>query len=331
MALPKQVQKQAEAVAEYDKALEQANKEPEQKPAEEPKQEAQPPAETPTEQVAPAAPPLEQPKPEPWEQRYRSLQGQFNQMVPALQGQIKDLQAKLTELQTKPPEPVKQPDKVESLVSSKDVEAFGEDLVDLARRIAREEFGQREQNYRSEIAALKDQLTATTGKVESVTEATSRTASEMFFDRLTAALPQWQQLQSTEECQQWLATRVPGTQMIWNDALQNAAAAASLEGVLEVFGEFINRHPQYNPKRPAPAPTAPAVNPAKAELQRQVAPAKSKSTAAPTGGDKRLYTSGDYSTESMRQLRLFQQGRYDEASALEAELNAAVAEGRVRP
>lgn len=318
MALPKQVQQQAKEAEEFDKLVEAANQPP--TPAEEP----------PKEQVAAPAEtkPPEQPKPEPWEQRYRSLQGQFNQMVPTLQAQIKELQGKLTELQTKPPESPKSSEKLESLVSSKDVEAFGEDLVDLARRIAREEFGTRESGYKQEIAALREQLAATTGKVESVTEAASRTQGEMFYDRLTQALPNWQQLQSTDECQAWLATRVPGTQMIWNDALQSAAQAGSLDGVLEVFNEFIARHPQHNPKRPAPAPQP---NPARAELQRQVAPAKSRSAGSSAGGEKRVYTSAEYSAESMKQLRLFQSGQYDQASALEAELNAAVAEGRVQP
>jgi hypothetical protein len=134
-------------------------------------------------------------------------------------------------------------------------------------------------------------------------------------------------VQATAECQEWLGNRIPGTTVTWDMALKDAASRRDVKTVLEVFENFFSKHPTLNPSAPAPEP-APA--PAKQELQRQVAPSKS-SASAPTANTKRTYTGAEYQVESNRLMRLMQKGALDEANRLEAELNAALVEGRVTP
>lgn len=329
MALPKQVQAQAAALEEYEKQVAAAKEAAEPKPTETPPVDP-PPDPKPVEQAkepANAEPPKSEDDSPTWRQRYLSLQGQYNSQVPTLQGQVQQLTEQVKQLtetleqnQQKPADAPKQSE----LVTKTDVEAFGEDLVDLARRIAREEFGNRETKYIQKIEALEGQLAVAKGEVDNVAQSQARTANERFFDGLTAALPTWESVQATAECQDWLATRIPGTSATWDTALKQAAATRDVAAVVEVFEVFFEKHPELNPKAKA------AANSTKQELQRQVAPGKSSaSSAQPT--QKRVYTPSEYEAESMRQLRLMQTGKMDEAMRIESELNAALAEGRIRP
>jgi uncharacterized phage infection (PIP) family protein YhgE len=331
MALPKQVQAQADALDAYEKQVTEA------RAAEEPKPTDPPPADTPTnpnsqslEPVAtePPKPAEDDPNSATWRQRYQSLQGQFNSQVPALQQQVRQLTDSVSQLtaqaekvQAKAPA---EPDQAD-LVTKTDVEAFGEDLVDLARRIAKEEFGKRESKYVKQIEQLQGQLSEATGQVGEVVQSQAVTANERFFSGLASALPAWESTQASAECQAWLSSRIPGTTATWDQALKDAASKRDVAAVVEVFEVFYEKHPALDPKaKPATQSNA------RQELQRQVAPGKSSaSTAQQTS--RRVYSARDYETESMNQLRLLQRGDVEGAGRIEAELNAALAEGRIKP
>lgn len=332
MALPKQVQAQADALQQFEQQVAAARAAQEPKPDEPPDSPKDPEGTAPA--PAPAPAPAEAPKPtdddsSTWRQRYLSLQGQYNSQVPALQQQVQTLTESVAQLtqqlkakEAPPPEALPEPE----LVTKKDVDAFGEDLVDLARRIAKDEFGKRESKYIKQIEALQGQLAEAKGQVGEVVQSTAASAQERFFEALDARMPGWDNVQKTSECQEWLGTRIPGTTATWDMALKDAAAKRDVKTVLEVFEVFFQKHPNLNPNKPA----APAPSQAKQELQRQVAPSKS-TASTPTANTKRTYTGAEYQTESMRLLRLMQKGQAEEAGRLDAELNAALAEGRVTP
>jgi hypothetical protein len=337
MALPKQVQAQKDALEIYDQqvrdaqnaAIDDPKPDDNQTPPEPQAQIEQSPAPTPA-QAPVVAPKSDEDDPDhpTWRKRYESLKGQYNTQVPALQQQVNQLTESVTRLTARleaaPAKPAAvEPKQATELVTKNDVEAFGEDLVDLARRVAHDEFGRREAAYRTEIEALQTQLQEATGRVGEVVQNQAVSAGERFFDGLNRALPTWEDVQKTPECQAWLSSRIPGTTTVWNNALKDAAARYDVTAAVEVFNAFFEKHPTLNPK----APQAPAVN---HELQRQIAPGKS---AAPVtqSAQKRVYTPRDYEMESMRLMRLTQAGRVDDAQRLEAELSAAVAENRVRP
>lgn len=313
--LPKQIQAQVDAVADWEKPAEPVVAQDADKPAEPTAVAPEPAAPVVTDPPKPADP--------QWEHKFRTLQGMYNAHVPTLQNQVKELTAKIEELSkastAKPDDPT---DK--SLVTAQDEEAFGKDLIDVARRIAKEEFGKDRKEYLKQIAALNDKLEKTTGKVSEVAESNQRNSFEVFLDKLGQRLPSWEAVQATEECQAWLDTRVPGANHSWDAALKNAANNQDVGAVVEVFGEFFKQYPQYNPVKPAAEP--------KPSLADQVSPTKARGSAGPAApAAKRIYSAQDYSDESMKQLRLAKAGKEKEADAIEKELNAALIEGRVRP
>lgn len=321
MALPKQVQQQADAVAEYDKQFAEqaaANQEPQSEPAEtpQPSPSTEPPANAPASTAQP------QPVPDDWEQKYRSLYGMIQRESREKQIAQQELQALKERLdamqqQMKPP----QAEAPEPLVSEKDVEAFGSDLIDMARRVAREEFGTREQAYVTRIATLETQVQKQVGEVQQTQAHTSR---ETFFANLGREVPTWQQIQATDACQQWLASRVPGAAFTWNDVLVNAADNFDVARATEVFTTFIGTQP----KPPAP-PAVPSR--VRTELARQVTPSRTSNAAPISNADKHVYSTDEYANQSNQIIRLTKAGKYEDAARIEQELNAALLEGRVRP
>ena len=329
MALPKQVQRQADELAAYEQQVLDAREANEPKPDETTNTEAKSESvESAPQSVDNAPKPTGDDDASLWRQRYQSLQGQFNSQVPALQQQVKQLTDTVGSLTEKLEKQVVQPPNVDEqieLVTKTDVDAFGEDLVDLARRIAKEEFGKRESKYLQQIDALEGKLTEATGQVGEVQQTQAAATTERFFENLNQQLPTWEKIQSTTECQDWLGTRIPGVNLTWNQALQNAAANRDIPSVMEVFNAFFERYPAYDPKTQGQTQTS-----ARQELNRQVAPSKS-SASSPQSTQKRVYTAREYEQESMKIMRLMQQGKKEDVRRLEAELDAAAAEGRIRP
>jgi hypothetical protein len=327
MALPKAVQRQADEVAAYDKAIEEAAN-PAQPPESNGEQPAAQPAlsvvePAPSPATAPVQPSVDTRRDDGgWEQKYRTLQGMFSREQQALREALSQANERIDALQRQQQAPAAPPEPKARLVTEKDSEAFGADLIDMARRVAREEFGEREEAYIGQINALTTQLTQQVGQVR---ETQYATAKDAFFGTLSAAFPNWEAVQASDPCQKWLGSKVPGANFLWNDVLVDAAEKLDSARAIEVFQAYA----QTQPRAPQPAPASTG---RKSELSRQVTPARSgTSAAALSSGEKRTYTVKEYEAESMQIVRLNKAGRHDEATQIENELNAALLEGRLKP
>lgn len=330
MPLPKQIQEQADAVAKMEQQLQG-----EVNPTPAPENPDPAPPSDPAPVAAPeAAQPENQPAPEPnleaelklWKSRYDGLKGIFKvqgEQVEQLKGTVSELTSKIEELLSKANTPETQKTELPAGVTANDIDQFGPDLVDLARRIAREEWASREATLKDEIGRLKSELTESKKAVTQVAETQVQTAQQRFFADLGTALPNWQEVQASTECQAWLGTAVPGTQFTWDAVLKDAASRANVADVLAVFNTFIAQHPQFAPRQAQP-------NRAKTELAQQVSPANTRANATTPQGEQRIYSGADFEAESMRVIRFSQQGRHEEAAQLQAQLDKALTEGRVR-
>jgi len=262
-----------------------------------------------------------------WRQRYFGLQGVFNAQVPALQQQVKDLAARLAaaEAQARQPTPTAAEKTATPRVTEKDVEAFGSDLIDVIDRKAQEVVERQATAYEGRIAELEQALAKANAQLGNVTQTQVQNSKERFFAHLDSKVPNWNEVQGTSEAQEWLGTKVPGTQWTWDDVLKDAAANHDGTRAVEVFNQLLKAYPQF-------APPAGNTKSGSRELQRQVAPAKSSSASAPSpSGTKRIFTAAEFGSEMDKVIRLNMQGKYDEAKRIESELNAAMADGRIRP
>jgi hypothetical protein len=207
MALPRQVEAQLRELEQIEKQLAEnqnpapANPEPESAdtpPAEsstpEPVVKQQAPVETKPEPTEPAI------AEETWQSRYIALKGKYDAEVPRLHADVRELKAQVDALrkasETKPVE-TKKPTVAEKLVTDADVEAFGSDLIEVQRKVAREvaaEFRGELDAMRAENEKLREQLTNTGTQVSEAS----------FEQRLYRMVPDFETVNADPKWIAWL-------------------------------------------------------------------------------------------------------------------------------
>lgn len=322
MSLPKQVQLQAEEAERLEKQLlgiseEQAPEAGTEAASEH--VEGQPVVETDAPSQEPEAP-ASQPKPEEatWEARYRSLQGKFNAEVPRLQAELKDVTGRFNALMVKlEAQETAKTFQPEQLVTDKDVEAFGSDLIDVidrkAREVAASMVGTKMVELEAENAKLRDQLGG-------VSERQVSNDRRTFFSDLERLVPDYEAMNVDPGFLDWLADVDPLSGMARQEYLNAAYGSLDVGRTATLFNTFkqLSAHtPQSRNSK---------------TLERQVAPGTSKvSSAAPADTmSGRIWSQGEIERFYRDVSRGTYRGSEAEQARIEAEIDSAVAEGRIR-
>lgn len=236
-----------------------------------------------------------------WEQRYRSLDG----MIQARDRQIEQLHQLLAAMQQAPKgEPQAEKPKGKQLVGKEDEEAFGSDLIDLARRISREESGAYISELENRLAHMQEQLSG-------VAQTTAVTVQDRFEQQLGKAVANWKQIDGDAKFISWLQGN-PTRLRVFTEAVR----AQDVSGVAYFYQEFGDKSaPEEKPR----------VDP---RLERQVAPGKTKSvpTAAKNPQDKKQWTRSEIAQFYSNGKKQYSAEDY---SKLERDLFNAQKEGRV--
>lgn len=314
MALPPAIQAQVEAadaaLAALNKPAETAETQVEPLTSDQPtKQEAEP-----QPQVAAPAP---APQPDPWEHKYKTLQGRYNSDVPKLQSQVNELKSQLDAAIAKLEEVTKSQVAQEKkpVADPQDVEAFGQDLVDMVQRVVERMLGGAAAEFQRRAAAFEQRLGKLEGVLKGTTETVAMTAEQAFFDRLSKLVPNWEEINANQAFLAWLAEVDPVYGQPRQAALDVAQQTLNSEHAANVFKAFMATQPQ-----------APKTNP----VDKQVSP-KAAASAAPTGTDnKPVFTQAQIKAFYDDVARGLYRGRQQEMQQVEAKINAAIAEGRVR-
>lgn len=317
MALPKAIQQQ---VDDADALVAQMN--------------GQPPTGDTNPDPNPEPPPNPEPQPQPisqepqpnpipdvsedtWQAKFFTLKGKYDAEVPRLHAQMRELntqvQTLLAETAAKAAQPTPEPTPAKTLITEQDKEAFGSDLLDLIDRATEQKisgFRGREEQLLSEIQELK-------GKLGNVSERQVVSDKDRFLSALAQQVPDWEALNVNQGFLAWLAEVDPVYGLPRQTALNNAYEAFDATRTATIFKQF----------KATLAPTTPQPN---RELQRQVAPTRSRSTPAPTtsAADLKVFTQGEIGQFYEDWRRGFLDN--DEAARMEKEIHAAIAEGRVR-
>lgn len=315
MTLPKAIQAQVEAA---DQLVAQMNGEAPTPDVDTQHQieapEAPEPEEAPIPQaVATPAPPA----PDPWETKYNVLRGKYDAEVPRMNQQLREL-AQANQKLMEEMEALKNKRTTEasnSLVTDADKEAFGPDLVDLAERVARKNL----MPLQEELARIREENATLRQQVERTGNDVQHTAQGAYFTRLTALVPEWQEMNEDQGFLQWLGQVDPVFGEERQAGLDRALARLDADATAAVFKTY----------QSTLAPQAKKPNP-KDELQRQVAPTRSRVATTPAADD----SSQKYWTE--QEIYQFydaqRRGAYTmaEADRIANEIDRAVAEGRIR-
>ena len=317
MALPRQVEAQLRELEALEKQLAEgqnpAPADPDPQPAE-PPQDPQP---------QPAEPKPVEPTPTPtepivaeetWQQKYKTLKGMYDAEVPRLHADLRELKGQVDSLrkasETKPVEPAK-PVAATKLVTDADVEAFGQDLIEVQRKVAREvasEFRGELDAMRAENEKLREQLTSTGTQVSEAS----------FEQRLYRMVPDFEAVNTDPKWIAWLNEVDPLLRAPRSSVAQQAFNRGDAEGVAHYVAMF----------KQTVAPVEQKADKTE-ELERQLQPNRGATSAPPTSQKGKVYTNADIEKMFRKAADLGTKGQTDAAKKLEAEIDAAFMEGRV--
>lgn len=235
------------------------------------------------------------------EHRYKVLQGKYNSEVPRLSAENKELKSRLSEIEQKlldlqnatPPQP---------LVSQQEIDEYGEGLIDVARRIAREELASKDK----EIVALK-------AKLDNLEATTTKVVQEDFYSSLGNKVSDWMTINNDPNFHSWLdeIDDLTGTRR------QDLLVAAERDRDAVRVANFFLAFKKTSQKQVATATAA---------LESQLAPSSVQTPNTPPA--KKVWTRGEIAQFYDRLRR----GEVDdkEALAIESDIQAASIEGRIR-
>ena len=324
MALPKQVQKQLEEVEELEKAL-QAQNNPEAVQDTDP-DELETGAEVTDqaeevpepEEVAPADTSPTDVEDEAFKQKYSSLLGKYDAEVPRLHQQVRQLTEEMEALRekeaAKQAEPTKPKEKV-SLVTEEERAEYGEELLDVQRRIAQEvsqEYEHRLEQQDAVIKALQDKVAETGNQVGEVG----------FSQKLAQLVPDFSKIDTDERWMAWLNEHDPMLRGPRRVQAQAAFDSGDAEAIAHYVGMWKSTLPGAKTEKPS----------RKSELEKQVAPNGSANSVRTQSAAQnvKVYSSREMDNAWTKLRTMNTRGQYAEAEKLEAELTAAYMEGRVR-
>ena len=326
MAVPKQVQKQTEAVQALYKDL---NNEEAPSPEGEaaPVQDAN--SQTNVDEVAPQPEPVEQgegSQEENFEQKWKTLQGMYNADTARLSTQNQELNGRLQHMEglistmQATPDTPPEPEKPKSLLTEDEVEEYGES-IDIMRKVNQETADTQQiqiDQLQQTIQQLQGQVVP---RVEQIANQQAQSIEQNFWSALSSAVPNWREINDAPEFQAWLLEIDPLTNMTRQTYLDGAQRDMDAKRVAQFFASWT----QVNGTTPA----QPNRSASDSELAKQVVPGKGRSIGVPHGNTKKTYTPQDI-TDFFKDVRDGKfNGKEEERDKIERDIFAAQSDGRI--
>jgi hypothetical protein len=228
----------------------------------------------------------------------------YESQMAALQKQVDALAALKNEAPTQKPQ-----------ADSQDIENFGADMIEMVQRYAEQVFQRMASQFGTKAAELETRLAGLETQVAGVSNKADSTLEQQFYATLGGLVPDWEQVNADPRWLQWLAEVDPVYGAPRQAALDAAHQRLDATRTATVFKAFKSSFPTRQPE----------------SLANQVAPSGA-STPAPSGSPaQKPYLSAKSVEKFYKDLA---QGRFagrpEEAARLEAEIDLAAAEGRIR-
>lgn len=198
-------------------------------------------------QPQPVSPPVENsPQPETnWEHRYYSMDGRYRQAtqtIGGLQEQVRQLDAEVRRLQSGLQRTLPAPNQgTPKLVTPKDVETYGNELIDFAKRAARE--------------AVAPQLAQVHQENEELKRARAADAVRNVHSHLDGVVPDWRSLNENPQFLDWLRLPDVYSGKLRIQLMREAFQAADAPRVSAFFSDYV-KEAQATGQLPAPQPQA---------------------------------------------------------------------------
>jgi len=326
MTLPKQVQKQSEAVQELYKELnnEQAQEESADVEKNADSVEEQAVQSEPQEQVV-----EDNQDDETVEQRYKTLQGMYNAEVPRLHADKRDLSNRVSQLEQLLSSMSQQPtikavpeQSAPKLITEADVEEYG-DSIEVMRRVSKEETSAAQKKLEALEKQIESLQSNVIPRVEQVAANQVKTSEQAFWSELSTAVPDWRDTNDSQKFQNWLLEIDPLTGISRQTYLEDAQRNLDVGRV----SNFFNAWRGSNGSEPNAQNNRKAQS--SAELERQVSPGKGKSSGRPQSGSSKTYSPNDIKS-FFEDVRIGSyKGKEEERDRIERDIFSAQREGRI--
>lgn len=264
---------------------------------------------------------------ETYAQRWRSLQGIHNttlRRAEASAHRVAQLEHILSTLQQQPAQQQPTQQQSNTYVTEKDRTDYG-DAVDVMRRVAREELAPVFAQLQSTINHLGNNVSQ---QVQQVQRTQTLTQSDIFYQKLKQAVPDWEQINAKPDFQSWLSEIDPQTGIQRQIYLNDAHSRWDVDRVAYIFRQGSGMQSQ----QAAPAQNSPqtVTNSAASQLELQVAPGKTRATSIPSGQNQgKTYSRSDISKFYDAYRRGLYRGKEAEYAQIEQDIVAASREGRI--
>jgi hypothetical protein len=258
-----------------------------------------------------------------WKRRYEILEGKYKAEVPRFAQQIRELTTALNDLkgQVEANKQVKtevpETKKPETLVTPKDQDAFGEDLIDLARRVTREEtsvLNQKIDQLTRAIAAIA----SLPKQVGEIVEKQALTEDQQFWKDIGTAVPDWDIVDADPAWIAHLDTKAKYVNGTHRDLANIAIQARDVKAIVELVEDW-KAQSGYKAAKDDKLKN-------QKELESQITPNKAN-TAPPPKAEAKTYTWAEYDAAYSPTASRMKSPA--EVLAIQAEMEKAFLEGRI--
>jgi len=331
MPLPEQVRKQIEAadqtVAELAKPVDAGT------PSDQSPPQGEPPA--PTGEVVPFTP--KAPEEKTWEERFKALQGIFDAKLPQLQNELKTSQAvsdqqrqmimalqnQVQQLQ-QAPQPSK-PAAPASALTEDELTDYTPEFFSMMQRWLEPQLNPIKHaivELQRSIAPAVQQLTS---QVQTVAQTQALTREDKFFQDVSNAVPNWEQLNVDPKFLEWLGVVDSMTGISRHAYLSDARANLDAGRVVAIFKAY---QPGVGGSTTQAGASAAQVHP-QSELEKQVTVESNRRPTPPAGGQEtKTYSQKDLDKLYADWRRGLYKGKEAEFQTKERELLEAINSGR---
>lgn len=261
-----------------------------------------------------------------FEQRYRTLQGMYNADTARLRSENQQLNSRVTQLEqllsslSTAPAAASQTETNEKLVTSKDIEEYG-DSIDVMRRVTKEEVSAANRRIAELEQMIRQMHTSVVPKVEQVAQRQAMSAEQSFWADLSAVVPQWRDVNADSAFHNWLLEIDPMTGLTRQSYLEDAQRNLDSRRVANIFTAWQGLSGQSVAQSPRPAPAT--------QLEKQVAPGRSRSSGATATDQPKTYSSTDIRKFFEDVRKGLYKGKEAERDRIERDIFAAQRESRI--
>jgi len=278
----------------------------------------------------PPAPPQPPPAPPQQDDQLRMVQGRLDAEREAnqnMRGQIASLERMVRELQEQrrqPPPETPAPSPHQRLVTPEEEEDYGEELLAVMGKRARDEVA-------GEINALKEEIRGLKGQLGQVGTRVAQRDTNDLFAELHRQIPGWIDQNSDPEFIGWLQQAEPFSGIRRHDLLTKAFELQDAPRVIKFFQGYLDEAAATG-QRPPTTLTPSSVNPTNGKVPLETFAAPGRAAPAPASappGQKPTYTRAQIAQFFTDKAAGKWRGREAEAAQHEADIFRAGPEGRV--